>query len=211
MLPFYGTIGGRRVPRRRDLYEIENIIEKPTPSIAEQELLVPGLRAGHYLCTFGIHVYTPTVMDILTELVREATSNEVVQLTPALAMLAHRERYLALEVQGTRHNIGIRYGLLTAQMALAWTGRIARRFSPSFWNFSPYANKNATKAVIVELANTSCEAPLRGRAARRDKRGKEGSLPLLPRLRVGLPWPMRSLPPQLKTRSFSDPSGLDRG
>ena len=27
--------------------------------------LVPGIRAGYYLCFFGIHVLTPAVMDIL--------------------------------------------------------------------------------------------------------------------------------------------------
>ena len=51
-----------RVPRQNDLYEIENVIEKPTPSEAEQKLIVPGLRAGYYLCFFGIHVLTPAVM-----------------------------------------------------------------------------------------------------------------------------------------------------
>ena len=27
--------------------------------------MVPGIRAGYYLCFFGIHVLTPTVMDLL--------------------------------------------------------------------------------------------------------------------------------------------------
>ena len=52
-------VGGRRVPRQADLYEIDNVLEKPTPSEAEQRLLVPGLRAGYYLCFFGMHVLTP--------------------------------------------------------------------------------------------------------------------------------------------------------
>ena len=33
-----------------------------------------------------------------------------------------RERYLALEVSGSRYNIGVKYGLLTAQLALALAG-----------------------------------------------------------------------------------------
>jgi UTP--glucose-1-phosphate uridylyltransferase len=45
-----------------------------------------------------------------------------VQLSRALDALARRERYLALEVQGRRFNIGIRYGLLMAQLALALDG-----------------------------------------------------------------------------------------
>ena len=61
-LPYYGTIGGRRVAGHRDLYEVETVIEKPTPTEAELRLIVPGLRAGHYLCFFGMPVLTPAVM-----------------------------------------------------------------------------------------------------------------------------------------------------
>jgi UTP--glucose-1-phosphate uridylyltransferase len=122
MLPYYGAVGGRRVPRQADLYEIENVLEKPTPSEAEQKLLVPGLRAGHYLCFFGIHVFTPAVMDMLDDLVAQTAGDATTQLSPVLARLAGRERYLALEVQGRRFNIGVKYGLLTAQLALALDG-----------------------------------------------------------------------------------------
>ncbi len=121
MLPYYGTIGGRRVPRQTDLYEVENVLEKPTPSVAEQQLFVPGLRAGHYLCYFGIHVFTPAVLEMLDEAVAGADGRPV-QLSPVLARLAGRERYLALDVKGTRFNIGVKYGLLTAQLALALDG-----------------------------------------------------------------------------------------
>jgi UTP--glucose-1-phosphate uridylyltransferase len=119
MLPYYGTIGGRRVAQHKNLYEIENVLEKPTPTEAEQHLIVPGLRAGHYLCFFGMHVLTPAVLDILGESAAGAGS---IQLSPALAKLAARERYLALEVAGSRYNIGVKYGLLTAQLALALHG-----------------------------------------------------------------------------------------
>jgi UTP--glucose-1-phosphate uridylyltransferase len=122
MLPHYGTVGGSRVPRRPGLYQIERVIEKPTPSEAEQKLLVPGLRAGYYLCLFGIHVFTPAVMDLLAETVSRSDSTEPVQLSPVLDQHARRERYLALEVQGTRYNIGIRYGLLMAQLAFTLDG-----------------------------------------------------------------------------------------
>ena len=122
MLPYYGTVGGKRVPRVASLYEVDNVLEKPTPSEAEQKLVVPGLRAGHYLCLFGIHVFTPAVMDLLTEAVAQAPANGSVQLSPVLAQLARRERYLAMEVQGRRYNIGVKYGLWTAQLALALDG-----------------------------------------------------------------------------------------
>jgi UTP--glucose-1-phosphate uridylyltransferase len=122
MLPYYGTVAARRAPRRSDLYEIENVIEKPTPSEAEQKLLVPGLRAGHYLCLFGIHVFTPAVLDLLEEQEARTPGGELLPLSPVLAQLAARERFLALEVRGRRYNIGVKYGLLTAQLALALDG-----------------------------------------------------------------------------------------
>ncbi|MST94799.1 MAG: UTP--glucose-1-phosphate uridylyltransferase [Pedosphaera sp.] len=121
-LPYFGTVGGRLVPGARRLYEVEDILEKPTPTEAEQKLIVPGLRAGHYLCFFGMHVLTPRLMEILGELLGKAGKKGGVHLTTALAKLAARERHLAAELQGRRYDIGIKYGLLTAQLALALDG-----------------------------------------------------------------------------------------
>lgn len=122
MLPYYGVVGGRRVAQRQHLYEIEDVVEKPTPTVAEEKLIVPGLRAGHYLCFFGMHVLTPAIFDLLDESVKAAGASGGVQLSPSLARLAAQERYLALEVHGLRYNIGLQYGLLVAQMALALNG-----------------------------------------------------------------------------------------
>jgi UTP--glucose-1-phosphate uridylyltransferase len=121
-LPYYGTVGGRLLPGRQDLYLVEQVIEKPTPTEAEQRLMVPGLRVGHYLCFFGMHVLTPAVLDILAEHVRLAGERGGVALAPALDELARRERYLALANLGRRYDVGAKYGLLTAQLALALNG-----------------------------------------------------------------------------------------
>lgn len=119
MLPWFGTVGGRRVARSDRLYEIETVVEKPTPTRAEQDLSVPGLRAGHYLCFFGMHVLTPTIFDLLAA----AGPDERRSLSTALGRLARRERYLAHQVSGVRFDLGLPYGLLTAQLALALAGR----------------------------------------------------------------------------------------
>lgn len=123
LLPYYGVAGGRRLPGRPDLYRVETVIEKPTPTEAEQRLIAPGLRAGHYLCFFGIHVLTPTVMDILSELIDAAGEQGGVTLSEALAQLAKQEQYLALEKTDWRYDVGVKYGLLTAQLALALSGK----------------------------------------------------------------------------------------
>jgi UTP--glucose-1-phosphate uridylyltransferase len=122
LLPYYGTVGGRRVAGRTDLYVIESVVEKPTPTEAELRLIVPGLRAGHYLCFFGMHVLTPAVIDILSQQVAEAGDRGRVTLSDALAVLATREKYLALEEHAWRYDVGVKYGLLIAQLALALAG-----------------------------------------------------------------------------------------
>jgi UTP--glucose-1-phosphate uridylyltransferase len=122
LLRFYGAVGGRRVAQQSDRYEVQHVLEKPTPSEAEQVLAVPGLRAGSYLCFFGVHVLTPAVMDLLAAAADRDPAGGKVGLSPALAEMARRERYLALEVAGQRYNIGQKYGLLTAQLALALDG-----------------------------------------------------------------------------------------
>ncbi len=121
-LPYYGTVGGRLVSGRKGLYEVSQVIEKPTPTEAEQRLIVPGLRAGHYLCFFGMHVLTPAVMGLLEEEIKQV-AHRGVHLSTALGKLAKRERYLACELEGHRYDIGVRYGLLTAQLALALDGK----------------------------------------------------------------------------------------
>lgn len=121
-LPYFGAIGGRREPGTQNLYAIDGVVEKPTPTEAEQTLLIPGLRAGHYLCFFGIHVLTPTVMEILDRLVKADKGQGGIQLSPVLNELAEKERYLALEAQGRRYPVDAKYGLLTAQFALALSG-----------------------------------------------------------------------------------------
>ena len=121
-LPFYGAVGGRLVAGRKGLFEISEVVEKPTPTEAEQRLIVPGLRAGHYLCFFGMHVLTPIVMDLLAEEVARVDRKGGVHLSGTLAKLAARERYLACVLQGRRYDIGVKYGLLTAQLALALDG-----------------------------------------------------------------------------------------
>ncbi len=136
LLPHYGTVGGQRVHGRPELYRIERVLEKPTPTEAEQQVMVPGLRAGYYLCFFGMHVLTPSIMDILGK--QLAGPGTGVTLSSALAELAAREQYLALQVEGQRYDLGVKYGLLAAQVALALDGR----------------DRNEVLAQLVELLSS---------------------------------------------------------
>lgn len=116
----FGTIGGQQIAGSNGLYRIEVVVEKPTPTEAEQNLVVAGLRAGHYLCFFGMHVFPPVVMEMLAREMRETPQH--VSLSLVLDRLAKQEQYLAFEETARRYDLGDRYGLLTAQLALALSG-----------------------------------------------------------------------------------------
>lgn len=118
----FGAIGGLLANEAKNLYDVDTVLEKPTPTLAEQELLVPGLRTGHYLCFFGIHVLTPSVMGVLGELI-ERDPDARLTLSDALRVLPGNERYLAAVLQGRRYDLENRYGMLTAQIALALNGK----------------------------------------------------------------------------------------
>ncbi len=121
LLPKFGAVGGRRMPSHPGVYRVETVLEKPTPTEAEQRLTAPGLRAGQYLCFFGMHALTPGVMEILGR--QLAAEPARAGLSTALAELARHEQYLAVEEPQRRYDIGARYGLLIAQLALALCGQ----------------------------------------------------------------------------------------
>tara|TARA_R110002049_G_scaffold4601_4_gene31922 strand:- start:170682 stop:171533 length:852 start_codon:yes stop_codon:yes gene_type:complete len=121
-LPYFGIVSGPHVPRHDGLYEIERVVEKPTPTFAEQELVTPGLRSGHYLGFFGMHVLTSDVMELIEKLLKDSPHSKP-SLSDAAALLPARGKYLAYELQGTRYNLGIKYGLLIAQLAIGLSGR----------------------------------------------------------------------------------------
>jgi UTP--glucose-1-phosphate uridylyltransferase len=63
-----------------------------------------------------MHVLTPAVMELLGA---DVAAGRSANLSEILARLATRERYLACELEGRRFDIGLKYGLLHAQLALA--------------------------------------------------------------------------------------------
>lgn len=121
-LPYFGIVSGTRVPRHNGVFEVQRVTEKPTPTHAEQELVTAGLRSGHYLGFFGMHVLTHDIIAAL-EQVASDTSIGKATLSDALDVLRSRHKYMAYEVQGKRYNLGVPYGLLIAQLAIGLSGR----------------------------------------------------------------------------------------
>jgi UTP--glucose-1-phosphate uridylyltransferase len=142
LIPNFGTIGGSRIYSTDDMYMIDKVIEKPTPTIAEQQLMIPGLRAGYYLCFFGLHVLSPMVMTILAQNFKKSNGNKI-GLTEALNELAHKEQYLALEKNDWRFDIGGRYGLMKAQIAIALSGKDRDQVMAELLEFFAMKNMNS--------------------------------------------------------------------
>lgn len=118
----YGTVGGTPVAQSDILYEVSTVIEKPSPTVAEQHLIVAGQRAGYYLCLFGMHVLTPTIFRLLQQTLDAAPAGANIDLSSSLNRLALSERYLAMKIDGSRYDISFKYGLLLAQLAFSLSG-----------------------------------------------------------------------------------------
>ena len=65
---------------------IESSRNQPPP-IAEQELVTPGLRAGHYLGFFGMHVFTGDIMDSIGQLLDSQNGMSSQRCLTQIAML----------------------------------------------------------------------------------------------------------------------------
>lgn len=118
-LPYFGTVAGTLMPGKPGYYQVEQVLEKPTPTLAEQVCSVPGLRRGYYLCFFGMHILGPRVFALLE---RNAESPEMLGLSGALSELASGEQCLAVELDGRRVDLEARFGILRAQLALGLAG-----------------------------------------------------------------------------------------
>jgi len=115
----FGVVAGDRVDGESGVLRVREVIEKPTPTLAEQKLIVSGLRAGQYLAFFGIHVLQPAIFGHLEQLLAAADKPARVNLTDAVNQLLNEEDYYAIEVAGRRFDLEAPFGLLHGQLALA--------------------------------------------------------------------------------------------
>lgn len=119
----FGAVGGVLFDAARELYKVEAVLEKPTPTEAEQAIMTPGIRHGYYLCFFGMHVLQPSVMEILKQREAALAPDETMDLSSALHEAAQRGRYLAQVMRGRRYDLDSRHGLLIGQLAVSLSGR----------------------------------------------------------------------------------------
>jgi len=99
----YGIAAGSPLDERT--LRIEEIVEKPRQA------------APSNLAVIGRYVLPPSIFDILERL--EAGVGGEIQLTDALAVLAHGEGLLGCRFEGDRYDAGDRFGYIKANIAFA--------------------------------------------------------------------------------------------
>jgi len=100
----YGVVDAEETGER--LFNVNGIVEKPDPSEAPSNLSVVGR-----------YILTPHIFELLDKN-RKGAGGEI-QLTDAIAELLVKERVLAYEFTGKRHDCGDKLGYLQANVEYA--------------------------------------------------------------------------------------------
>ena len=105
----YGTIAGKRRQTNPDLIDVSLIVEKPSVEFARKELRVDGLGEDEFLGWFGMHALSPSIFDVLEEMIaKDLKQNGEIQLTYAQELQRQREGFCALEMrEGKRFDFGM--------------------------------------------------------------------------------------------------------
>jgi len=109
----YGIVAPRREEGR--LYEISDLVEKPSPADAPSDLAV-----------LGRYVLTPKIFDML-EQTQQGAGGEI-QLTDAIKMLMKEQPVFGYRFDGIRHDAGTRLGWLEANVTMALESDMADEF-----------------------------------------------------------------------------------
>lgn len=100
----YGVVKASQLENR--VYNVESIVEKPSPEKAPSNLAVVGR-----------YILTPRIFDKLQSTQKGAGGE--IQLTDAIASLLQDEQVLAYEFQGKRYDCGSKIGYLEATVEYA--------------------------------------------------------------------------------------------
>ena len=105
-------------------YEVTEIKEKPTIDYAAEHLQTVGVKRGYYLCFFGMHVFPPSLFDCLQYHIDKRHPRKRRNPTHVVAgdAASERERYVAVETRGERYDMGVPFGYVETQAALALNG-----------------------------------------------------------------------------------------
>jgi UTP--glucose-1-phosphate uridylyltransferase len=133
-LHLFGTVKGEtRLATSPPTYAVETVYEKPSADVARQQLQTPGLAEDQFLTFFGLYIFTPALFSILQEHIAENKRERgEIQLTTAQAELVRRQGAVAVEVEGTRLDMGTPFGYVETQLLLAMKGTLAAELERVF-------------------------------------------------------------------------------
>lgn len=95
----YGIVKAKNVSE--NLYEVEDLIEKPAPEEAPSNLAIVGR-----------YIFTPTIFEMI-EQTPPGRGGEI-QITDAMRLLLSKEKIYAVELQGDRYDVGNIEGYIKA-------------------------------------------------------------------------------------------------
>jgi UTP--glucose-1-phosphate uridylyltransferase len=97
----YGVISGSLIDGKNDIFQVSDMIEKPTQEAAPSNMAI-----------IGRYILTPDIFDILRKM--ESTNGEEVQITDALMTQAKEGKVLAYKFKGKRFDCGSVEGYVKA-------------------------------------------------------------------------------------------------
>ncbi len=123
----FGTATGKKISDDPPTYRLTRVVEKPDIPFAEKHLAVPGLPKDHFLCFFGMYLFTSVIFSILEEHIKKNVREKgEIGLTLAITELIEREGAVGLEIDGKRLDMGTPHGYVETQLALARAGGLAK-------------------------------------------------------------------------------------
>ena len=100
----YGIIEAERIEDK--LYQIKNVVEKPSPGTSPSKLAV-----------IGRYILPPEIFPVLKQL--SPSPDGEVQLVEGLVALSRRQRLYGYQISGTRYDIGDKLGFVQATISYA--------------------------------------------------------------------------------------------
>jgi UTP--glucose-1-phosphate uridylyltransferase len=151
LLHLFGTVVGRRLAGHPPVYELTEIKEKPTLEYAEEHLRTSGMPRGQYLCFFGLHVLPPAIYEAIGYHIKnDIRERGEIQLTNALEMLRGQDRYVAVEVDGQRYDMGVPFGYIQTQLALALNSPARRNVLSSLPHLLTIRDLDALQPGVID-------------------------------------------------------------
>jgi len=100
----YGVISGKKV--RDDLYEVDDLVEKPGPEEAPSDLAI-----------IGRYIFEPEIFEYLEEI--GPGKHGEYQLTDAMRLMCHEKGMYGLRFEGRRYDIGSKADWIRATVELS--------------------------------------------------------------------------------------------